>query len=246
MEFQFHPLADLFPLLEGREFDDLVADIKVNGLREPITLLGGRILDGRNRYRACHKAGVEVRHRDFHRDDAAAFVVSMNLHRRHLNESQRAMVALKIASLKRGGDWRSEEAKSANLRLDTSRAEAAKVLNVSERSIDSAAAVAKKGVPELVQAVEQGKVRLSRATKIAELPPAKQRVMAETNFRPSDAGTKPKRERETASIRPATAAIIQEWLRLSEAEKLEFVSAVVLPWRERRSGPLAASSSGSS
>jgi ParB-like chromosome segregation protein Spo0J len=178
MDFQFHPLADLFPLLEGQEFDDLVADIKKNGLREPITLLGSRILDGRNRYRACLKAGVEVRHRDFYGDNAAAFVVSMNLHRRQLNESQRALVAVKIANLKRGGDRQSEETKSANLRFDVSRASAAKVLNISERSIDSAAALVKTGVPELVQAVERGEVRLSRATRIAALPAAKQRVMA--------------------------------------------------------------------
>jgi len=125
MDFQFHPLADLFPLLEGQEFDDLVADIKKNGLREPITLLGSRILDGRNRYRACLKAGVEVRHRDFYGDNAASFVVSMNLHRRQLNESQRALVALKIANLKRGVDRQSEETKSANLRFEVSRASAA-------------------------------------------------------------------------------------------------------------------------
>jgi ParB-like chromosome segregation protein Spo0J len=238
MDFQFHPLADLFPLLEGQEFDDLVADIKKNGLREPITLLGSRILDGRNRYRACLKAGVEVRHRDFYGDNAAAFVVSMNLHRRQLNESQRALVAVKIANLKRGGDRQSEETKSANLRFDVSRASAAKVLNISERSIDSAAALVKTGVPELVQAVERGEVRLSRATRIAALPAAKQRVMANTNFARSDTGIKPNRERGTvARSEPAPTAIIQQWLRLSEAEKLEFVDAVVLPWRERQTAP---------
>ena len=64
------------------------------------------------------------------------------------------------------------------------------------------AAVVKKGVPELVQAVEQGEVRLSRATKIAALPAAKQRIMANTNFARSDTGIKPNRERGTAP-RPA-------------------------------------------
>jgi ParB-like chromosome segregation protein Spo0J len=57
-DLKFHPLADLFPLMEGAEFDELVADIKANGLQQNIALYQGRILDGRNRYRACLAARV--------------------------------------------------------------------------------------------------------------------------------------------------------------------------------------------
>src|SRR5262249_43728857 len=96
---EFHPLANLFPLIEGWEFDELVADIAAHGVREPIWLYDGQIIDGRNRYRAASIAGVDCPMREYTGDDPAAFVVSLNLKRRHLNDAQRAMVAAKLATL---------------------------------------------------------------------------------------------------------------------------------------------------
>jgi hypothetical protein len=55
--YEFHPLAELFPLMEGDEFDNFCADIHQHGLREQITLHEGKILDGRNRYRAAIRVG---------------------------------------------------------------------------------------------------------------------------------------------------------------------------------------------
>lgn len=94
----FHPIADMFPLLTGEEYENLKADIAANGLREPIWLHpDGHILDGRNRYRACRDLGLEPPTRLWNgKGSAVAFVVSLNLHRRHLNTSQRATIALDV------------------------------------------------------------------------------------------------------------------------------------------------------
>jgi ParB-like chromosome segregation protein Spo0J len=93
-DLRFHPLADIFPLMEGTEFDELFADIKAHGLVEPIVVYEGMILDGRNRYRACEVAGLEPAYRHFTGDDPTAFVISANLHRRHLTaEDKRKVIA---------------------------------------------------------------------------------------------------------------------------------------------------------
>src|ERR1700690_225381 len=98
-DLEFHPLAELFPLIEGAEFAALVASIKENGQREAIVTLANKILDGRNRYRACIEAGVMPITMPYTGADPVKFVLDMNLRRRHLNEGQRAMIAAALCTL---------------------------------------------------------------------------------------------------------------------------------------------------
>lgn len=165
----FHPLADTFPLLDGDEFQSLADDIREHGLREGIWLYESQILDGRNRYRACIEAGEDAYYRTYDGDDPLAFVVSLNLKRRHLNESQRAMVAAKIAQWGVGDN---QHTGSANL---PTQSEAADMLNVSGRSVRSGRVVQQQGAPELVDAVERGEVSVSAAADVATKPEDEQR-----------------------------------------------------------------------
>lgn len=165
---EFHALAEIFPLIHGREFVELKADIKANGVHEPIVMYEGQILDGRNRFRACQETGVTPEFVEYEGVDPVSYVISLNLYRRHLNESQRGMVAAKLANIENGGDRFTEQ--SANLQSgSTSRAEAAELLNVSERTVNTAKKVEQRGAPELVDAVEQGQVSVSAAADIATL-----------------------------------------------------------------------------
>jgi ParB-like chromosome segregation protein Spo0J len=89
-----HPLANMFPMIEGAEFENLRADIAANGIHQAITLFQGQILDGRNRYKAAKEAGhrfVPENFKEFSGTlaEAEAFVISTNVHRRHLNNKQK-------------------------------------------------------------------------------------------------------------------------------------------------------------
>lgn len=196
MSLPFHPLADLFPLIEGREFDDLVADVRQHGVREMIVVLDGQILDGRNRYRAALAAGCDwlaaeerqlelgaqmTRHFASHArvnpdGDPLRYVLSLNMHRRHLSESQRAMVAARIANLGQGRPA-GGAAKPANLPDSTAavrQEEAAELLHVSERSVRHARTVQEQGAGELVARVERGEMAVSAAAEVARLPVTEQ------------------------------------------------------------------------
>lgn len=168
MQYIPHPLSELFPLMRGEEFVSLKANIKEQGLLEPIWLLDGQILDGRNRFRACQEVGVEPRFREYQGSDPRGFVVSLNLERRHLDESQRAIVAARLANMPHGG----AEYRSANLPIDnkTSQSDAAEMLNVSTRSVTSAKKIINEGDESLIQAVEAGEVSIGAAVTITELP----------------------------------------------------------------------------
>ena len=175
----FHPIADLFPLMEGREFDALVADIRENGLQNPIWLdATGRIVDGRNRYRACILARVEPTYRTWEGDESTlpAFIASQNLHRRHLSEKERAFIGGKIANMKRG-DAAKVQARDASGKVKpyppvggngqkakplVSQAQAAAVMQVPHRAVERAAVIMKHA-PELERKVIRGEVSLSAA-----------------------------------------------------------------------------------
>ena len=180
---ELHPLCTLFPRLTGAEFDALVSDIKANGLREPIIIHDGMILDGGNRYRACIEAGIEPATMKFGGGNLVSYVLSANLHRRHLTAMQSAAIVASAqdwanANL-RGGDRKSDQ--SANLHFDSA-ADRAAVSGASVRTQKSADKIAKAD-PELAKALGRGEVSPSDA------------VEQVTGKRP---GTKPSAQKEAA------------------------------------------------
>ena len=175
--YPLHPAAELFPVMDEAAFTALVADIAAHGQREPILILDGQVIDGRHRLRACEQLGLEPLVRQVSADDGDPFslVVSLNLHRRHLSESQRAMVAAKLATFSKGRP-------SLNPPIGgITQAGAAQLLNVGERSLQRARMVIDNGIDELQNAVERQGMAVSTAANLAHLPPETQReVLAKT------------------------------------------------------------------
>ena len=174
---EYHPAANIFPLMQGAEYQALCDDITDHGLHEPILVYEGSILDGRNRHRACIDTGIEPRFREWDGNGSALdMVVSMNLHRRHLSFGQLVFVALKVkkakaveakerqlAGLKQG----STTPVSANLRQrekGKASEQAAAMFGVSPRSVEMAAKLEAEA-PDLAEKVRAGDVTISKAKK---------------------------------------------------------------------------------
>ncbi len=210
-----HPVAEIFPLMTGREFEELKADILAHGLIEPIWTFDGRIIDGRNRHRACAELGVEPDFREWDGDESElpAFVASLNLHRRHLDASQRAMVGARLKEYyaaearKRQRGGQGGVLLPANLpeAKGDAREKAAGAVNVSPRLVDHAANVLRNGVPDLVGAVERGEVKASAAAAVASLPAESQReVIARGPAAVRDVA------RDLRAARPTPPAVAEE------------------------------------
>jgi len=164
---QFHPLAEIFSMASDKEIAELARDIAENGLLDALMLYEGRVLDGRCRYRGCLIAGVEPRFEEYAGADPVMFVISRNLHRRHLTDRQRAFSAARFASLAVGANQHSRQVGSPI-------GDAAKLFKVSERSISRAKVVLATGTAELITAVETGGIAISAAEKISGLPAPEQ------------------------------------------------------------------------
>jgi len=176
---QAHAYAEFLPMIStARESEALKAGILKHGLLEPITIHDGKILDGRNRHRAiCELLTYE---KDFNYDNVVKFapvpegftpeqyVITRNLHRRNLNESQRALFAgLMLLEFKEDRTLTKEQ--RTNLPKGSKTSHFGKIFNVSGSSVKSAQIVIKRGLPDVKDFVQKGFWRLSLAKKIAEL-----------------------------------------------------------------------------
>jgi len=169
---KYHEYANLFPMMTEPDLMRLAEDIKEKGMLDPVITLDGKIIDGRNRFKACGINGITPRFEEYSGDDPLGYVVSHNLHRRHLSESQRAMVAAEWAGLKAGNPTFGAIPPIGGIGTQSATAtrnEAAKLLNVGTSSIDRAKKV-KKEAPELAEKVKSGDMSVNAAYVATKKP----------------------------------------------------------------------------
>ena len=157
--YQYHPYCLLIPPAREAEFEELKADIQKHGLQNPGVLYQEKILDGRNRYEACLAVNMPFSTTNFTGDDEAAlaFVFSANLYRRMLSDSQRAQLVAAIPGL-------------------TNQVKAG-LANVSLRHLNQANQIQREGIPELREAVLDGKIGLKNAVEVSKHPAKTQRMV---------------------------------------------------------------------
>jgi ParB-like chromosome segregation protein Spo0J len=157
-ELKFHPLADLIPPMTDEEYATLAADIKANGLHEPITLFEGMVLDGCHRYRACMEGQVEPKFETYTGDDPLGFVISKNIHRRHLTTEKKREV---IAKLLKAQPEKSDRAIAEQVKADKN------VVSRIRRKAEATGAVA----PVEKRTGKDGKARKQPARKLSKRQP---------------------------------------------------------------------------
>lgn len=186
-----HPLAERIPPMSTDEYVSLRESVRENGLLHAIITYEGKVLDGRNRLRACEETDTEPHFRPYEGDSPATFVLSTNVHRRHLSVSQRAMVAAdflpeyedeasrrKAHGLTSPGHPNAPGKDAPSVRSRRAREDAAEVMKVSPRSVQTAKRVKEKD-PELADQVVTGAITLGAADRqIREREPERQAEIA--------------------------------------------------------------------
>lgn len=193
-----HPLAAIFPMMDEPQLEELADDIAANGLREDIDIIDDQIIDGRNREEACNRRGSKKRYR-VHKliPDLLGWIISKNLHRRHLTTSQRAAVAAEIARLRPGSNQKKDHQKqvagipatsngvdskgdtSSNTKIPT-QTEAAEKMKVSRATVQEASKVLDAS-PELHEKVKAGEMTVNEAAKKVDEQKAEASGKPETN-----------------------------------------------------------------
>lgn len=218
---QIHPAAEVFPAMSDDQYAELKDDIQRHGLRDSVEVYQGKILDGRHRFKACKELKIvpDIITLDDHAigGDPFAFVVSRNLHRRHLSTSQRGMVAVNIKRAMEGQSAERMKAGTkpdpmANLPQGSSRDNAGKAVGVSGRTVATAEKVTDKGAAPVVKAVKEGKLSVAKAAKIVDAAPKKsdqakllKKSLEDSSFDPAsfadEPAKKPKPGKPTVSVK---------------------------------------------
>jgi hypothetical protein len=164
-----HPLSAAFPPLAPDKMAELKADIEQNGQLMTIITLDNMVLEGWNRYQCCVDLGIEPRTKPLGEEiNPADFVRSMNVFRRHLSESQRAIAEVSVSN------WYAVGRPKNTPDSPTARtnAEMAASAEVHTATIERAKAVVAHGTPEIINAVKEGKMTVSEAERKVERPDA--------------------------------------------------------------------------
>jgi major membrane immunogen (membrane-anchored lipoprotein) len=201
-DYEFHEAANIFPLDE-EHLEELATDIKKNKQQVPIELLDGKIIDGRRRFKACQIAGVKPQFRHVAAEDPVAYVLSLNLFRRHLSPTQLAMVGA------RARDYYDERAKERQKSVggtgkkavpvnlpeavkSDARDDVGKAVGVSGKSIDYATKVLKSKNEKLIAAVDADIVSVSTAARASSEPLEHQNAIVERAREARESGHRPR------------------------------------------------------
>lgn len=220
MELKQHPLSAAFPAMSGDDFAALVEDIKANGQREPVMVHEGMVLDGWHRYQACTQLGIKPQQFTFPADkDPVAFVLSHNLHRRHLTPSQRAAAVVACSEWAPAHRPKKQEPGSTFSKND----DLAKAAGVTPRTITDAKVAHKAG---LTEAVKEGALTVKEAAKVArgktEAAPKKEKRTLDA---PPPEVEQPTGADEVSELRHTVADLAAENERLEDRLAVEAMDA---------------------
>jgi hypothetical protein len=199
---EHHPIANIWPMMGEEQYQELKSDIEQNGCINKIWLYEGKILDGRNRYKACQELNQHFSFLEYKGDEPIQFAISLNMKRRHLTSAQKAALAVKIEpmfaaeSKKRqqaaGGNHNpegrnqhtEEELRTVNKKIyqptnnepkkrkEQALQQAAKALNTNHVYVSQAKKIEKES-PETFELLLEGKVSMKDASKEIRKKPVK-------------------------------------------------------------------------
>jgi hypothetical protein len=221
IDIPVHPAADLFPMIadsDDQAMVSLINSIKANGQLHPIIMWNGVIVDGRNRYAACKQAGIapKTKSMQFESDaDAIRYIISTNIHRRHLDPRRIPAIAADLATMMRGRPSEDNPQKCGN-----TTAEVAERLGTSERQVELAKEVKAKA-PDLFQKMKTGEMRTGTAHRLMK-ERARQTQPATDPDRADDAVVDAKIERASNGYTPKMEKVWAAYSALDAVEQTAF------------------------